>query len=52
MWKGKVKVLVSQSCPTFCDPTDCSLPGSVGCLTREIFILTFLGKLGWPGEKN
>ena len=24
----KVKVLVAQSCPTFCDPMDCSLPGS------------------------
>ena len=24
----KVKVKVAQSCPTLCDPTDCSLPGS------------------------
>ena len=24
----KVKVLVIQSCPTLCDPMDCSLPGS------------------------
>ena len=24
----KVKVLVSQSCPTLCDPMDYSLPGS------------------------
>ena len=24
----KVKVLVTQSCPTLCDPMDCSLPGS------------------------
>ena len=24
----KVKVLVSPSCPTLYDPTDCSLPGS------------------------
>ena len=23
----KVKVLVAQSCPTLCDPRDCSLPG-------------------------
>ena len=23
-----VKELVNQSCPTLCDPTDCSLPGS------------------------
>ena len=24
----RVKVLVTQSCLTLCDPTDCSLPGS------------------------
>ena len=24
----KVKMLATQSCPTFCNPTDCSLPGS------------------------
>ena len=24
----KVKVLVAQSCPTLCDPMDCSLLGS------------------------
>ena len=24
----KVKVLVTRSCPTLCDPMDCSLPGS------------------------
>ena len=26
--KVKVKVLVTQSCPTLCDSTDCSPPGS------------------------
>ena len=25
--KVKVKVLVTQSCPTLCDPLDCSPPG-------------------------
>ena len=25
---GAERVLVSQSCPTLCDPMDCSLPGS------------------------
>ena len=30
----KVKVLVTQSCPTLCDPMDCSLPGS---FVRGIF---------------
>ena len=24
----KVKMLVTQLCPTLCDPMDCSLPGS------------------------
>ena len=27
LMKVKVKVLVTQSCPTLCDPTNCSLPG-------------------------
>ena len=31
-WRGqcgtKAKVLVAQSCPTLCDPLDCSPPGS------------------------
>ena len=26
--ESEVKVLVAQSCPTFCDPMDCSPPGS------------------------
>ena len=26
--KEKVKVFVTESCPTLCDPMDCSLPGS------------------------
>ena len=26
--RAEVKVLVAQSCPTLCDPMDCSLPGS------------------------
>ena len=28
MVQAEVKVLVTQSCPTLCGPTDCSLPGS------------------------
>ena len=28
MGKRKVKVLVTQSCPTLCDPMDCNPPGS------------------------
>jgi hypothetical protein len=31
----KVKVLVTQSCPTLCDPMDWSLPGSfVHCILQ------------------
>ena len=28
LWYMKVKVLITQSCPTFCDPMDCSPPDS------------------------
>ena len=28
LMEKKVKVLVSQLCPTLCNPMDCSLPGS------------------------
>ena len=27
-WKWRVKVFIRQSCPTLCNPMDCSLPGS------------------------
>ena len=27
LFKVKIKVLVTQSCPILCDPMDCSLPG-------------------------
>ena len=37
--KEKVKVLVAQSCPTLCDPMDCSLPGSsVPGILQEIIL--------------
>ena len=40
-WYGKVKVLAAQSCPTLCDPMDCSPPDSSvhGILQTKI--------LGW-----
>ena len=28
LWGGRNQSEVTQSCPTFCDPMDCSLPGS------------------------
>ena len=40
-WKKvKVKVLVAQSCPTLCNPMDCSLPGSSvhGLLQARILV--------------
>ena len=33
-YRVKVKVLVAQSCPTLCEPMDCSLPG---CSIQGIF---------------
>ena len=35
----KVKVSVAQSCPTLCDPTDCSPPGSSVCGILQARIL-------------
>ena len=37
----KLKVLVAQLCPTFCDPKDCSLPGS--------FVHRILQQKYWSG---
>ena len=28
VWGMKVKVLITELCPTLCNPMDCSLPGS------------------------
>ena len=38
----KVKVLVTQLCPTLCDPMDCSPPGSSahGILQARILVLS------------
>ena len=48
-----MKVLVTQSCPTLCDPVDCSLPGSFfhGILQARILVATFpsSGNLPDPG---
>ena len=51
------KVLVTQSCPTVCDPIDCSLPGSsvLGILQARIlewiatpFSIRYQGKVLYP----
>ena len=41
----KTKVLVAQSCPTFCDPMDSSLPGSFVCGILPARILEWLSSI-------
>ena len=38
----KVKVLVTQSCPTLCNTVDCSLPGSSVCGILKAKILEWV----------
>ena len=52
----KVEVLVTQSCPSLCDSTDCSPPGSPvhGILQARILecvAIPFSGESSWPGIK-
>ena len=51
MKSEKVKVLVTQSCPTLCDPMDCSPPGSSvhGILWARIWQCPPPGDLPDPG---
>ena len=44
----KVKMLVAQSCPTLCDPMDCSLPGSS---VHEILQARLLEWVAFPSSK-
>ena len=51
----KVKVLVTQSCLTLCDPTDCSLPGSSVHGILQVRILEWVAILfsrgsSWPRD--
>ena len=53
--KWKVKVLVTQSCPTLCDPMDCSPPGSSvhGILQARIlewFSISFSRGFSWSRD--
>ena len=41
----KVEVLVAESCPTLCDPVDCSLPGSSVYGILQVRILEWLSIL-------
>ena len=50
-----MKVLVAQSCPTLCDPVDCSLPGSSvhGILQERILewvAIPFSRVSSWPRD--
>ena len=52
-----VKLLVAQSCPTLCDPVDCSPPGSSVCVISQARILqwvviSFSRGSSWPTDRN
>ena len=50
--RKKVKVLLAQSCPTLCDPMDCSTPGSSvhGILQTRILQARELEPFPSPGD--
>ena len=53
--KVKAESLVTQSCPTFCDPMDCSLPGSSvhGIFQARILewvAISFFRGSSWPRD--
>ena len=55
--KARVKVLVTQSCPTLCDPMDCSLPGSsvleiLQARILEWIAIPFSRRSSWPRDLN
>ena len=55
--KARVKVLVTQSCPTLCDPMDCSLQGSSvhGILQARILewvVMPFSRGSSWPRDQT
>ena len=48
----KVKVLVAQLCPTFCDPMDCSPPGSSAHGIFQAIILQWVAILFSRGSSQ
>ena len=48
LW-SKVKVLVAQSCPAFCHPMDCSLPG---CSVHAILQAKILEWVAIPSPRD
>ena len=54
-WKRKSESEVAQSCPTLCDPMDCSLPGSSvhGIFQARVLewgAIAFFGRSFWPRD--
>ena len=50
MSESEVQVVVTQSCPTLCDPMDCSLPGSSGILQTRILKFLLQGMILTQGS--
>ena len=55
LWRWKVKVLVTQSCPTLYDPMDCSPPGSsvhriLQARILEWVAISFSRGSSWPRD--
>ena len=48
--RHEVKVKVAQSCPTLCDPMDCSLPGSSAHEILQARILEWIAVLFFKGS--
>ena len=49
--------LVTQSCPTLCDPLDCSLPGSsvhgiLQAIILEWIVISFSRGFSWPRDRT
>ena len=57
VWDWHVCMLVTQSCPTLCDPMDCSLPDSAvhGILQTRMLkwvVIPFSRGSSWPRDQN
>ena len=52
--ENEMKVLVIQSCPTFCDPMDCSPPGSSvnEILQARVDCHSLLWGASWPRDQS
>ena len=46
-----MKVLVTQLCPTFCNPKDCGPPGSSKMWRDQLLEVEGSGAL-WPGSRS